>query len=204
MRWLCFVSVLCWSAQATASPAILREGDSVVLMGDSEAFLLAQEFPSLAERANVSFHAVPVPGSSVVYWANGGPWDKIAAFNPTVLLISLGANDACMGARVVQNERPFLIRMMRRIGRLDARAVIWLGPPKIGDRTKFPQAPAGQEMFADLITTQTPFTFLDARNITVGMWNDKLHCSRPTTASDRSDGCRTWATWAWDYVKSPR
>lgn len=173
-------------------------------MGDSEAFLLAHEFPALVERDGASFASVVVPGSSVIYWANGGPWGRIEALQPTILLVALGANDACMGAATVEREHPFLVRMMRRIGRLDAQKVMWLGPPKIGSRTLFKQAPSGQAAFATLITTKTPFKFLDARDIEVGMWNDKLHCSRPANPSDRSDGCRVWATWAWDIVKSSR
>lgn len=187
--------------------SLVYQGDRVLLMGDSEAYLLSYEFPALAKRDGMEFKTVAVAGSSVISWSQGlGPqWDAIRRFHPDVVLVSLGANDGCMGVRVVRNEKPFLEAFMRKLRRVGAREVVWMGPPKIGvptkkdGRSKLPQATAGLEEFAALVKT-TGVPFLDAREIEVAMWDDQLHCSRPQYPKDPANGCSTWAGWVWGAI----
>jgi hypothetical protein len=198
MRWLLILIFSLYSVQAGAQLKS-QQGERVVLIGDSEAFLLAAEFPRLAEADGASFAAVTVPGSSVISWSIEGPWHKVRYLRPTILLIALGANDACIGARVVRNEKPYLSRFLRRVAAMNAAQVIWLGPPDIGSPSKLPQARAGLAAFASMVQDTGTF-YLDARTISVGMWDDALHCSRPQYPGDPSSGCQTWASWAWSSL----
>ena len=181
-----------------AATGIIRPGDHVVLVGDSEAYLLAHEFPALAARDGVRFTAHPRPGSSVITWASASAWASTRADHPNVLLISLGANDACMGAGVVANEGPHLTRLLAHAANTGAREIVWLGPPSIGSATILPQASAGLSAFATMIRA-TSTRYLDARTIAISMWPDLLHCSRPQFYGDnKANGCSTWARWVWD------
>jgi len=186
-----------WTLGFTIGLMSLTAGDRVLLIGDSQAFLLSHEFPVLATRDGVTFKAVVAPGSSVISWASDGPlWAMAAQFRPTAVLVSLGSNDAYMGPSVVRNEGPFLARVSKRLDGLGAREVVWLGPPKLRRAAK------GLEAFVQMVS-RTGFRYLDAREIEVGMWDDQLHCSRPQYAGDRADGCRVWATWAWQLLVHP-
>ena len=183
--------------------SLIHSGDRVVLMGDSQAFLLGWEFPPLAEADGVTFTTVSMPGSSVISWSKGGRWPDIHRARPSVLLVALGSNDACMGVRVVANERPFLKRFLRRVRAVKAREVVWLSPPKIGTPQILPQANSGQDAFASLLASEN-VNFLDARAIEVPLWNDRLHCSRPQFYGDSANGCQKWAGWVWERVtRSP-
>lgn len=187
------------------SAALVSAGDSVVLMGDSQAFLLGWEFPRLADASGVVFHTVSVPGSSVISWSIKGPWDKIRSHRPRVVFVSLGSNDACTGVRVIANEGPFLDRFVRRLERLRAR-VVWLAPPAIGDATVLAQARPGQDAFMALLSHNNGFLshkdwlILDARPHNFPLWGDKLHCSRPQFHGDTANGCRRWAEWVWSFA----
>lgn len=185
--------LLLW--EGTSSAAV-RAGDHVVLIGDSEAYLLGHEFPALARADGVQFDTVAWPGSSITSWVKRGPWEKLDALSPTVVLVSLGANDACVGTDFVRRERENLLRFARRLDRTGAREVYWLGPPRIGNARILPQAKAGTEAFARLIREQTLYPYLDAREVRIAMWNDELHCSR----GGKSNGCKTWATWVWREI----
>ena len=190
-----------------ACAATVSQDTRVVLMGDSEAFLLAEEFPILAKATGARFSAVPVPGSSVISWGTGlpGPWRKVRSARPDVLLVSLGANDACTGPSVVVNERPFLSSFRAKLDRTHAKCVVWLGPPAIGaPRPTRSQCAAqlagpGTELFSQMIVG-AGIPYIDARTIRIELWDDHLHCSRPMHPKDTSRGCETWATWVWQRL----
>jgi hypothetical protein len=199
------LSVLLGSELAEA--ASLHQGDRVVLMGDSEAFLLSWEFPKLAQASGVQFSSVVVPGSSVISWARelDSSWSKVRRAKADVLLVSLGANDACTGPRVVRNEGPFLRSFQTKLRRTRAKCVIWLGPPAIGapnpTRTQCSKALAepGLELFFQMVQ-KAGLPYLDARTVPIHLWGDHLHCSRPMHQGDKSRGCDTWARWIWQRI----
>lgn len=197
--WLCTTPA--WADQGP----LIRQGDRVVLMGDSQAFLLAHDMAPLAGQVFVSFSSVAEPGSSVISWANGldRQWHQVRRFRPDTVLVSLGSNDACIGPRVVRNERPFLQRFMRRMQSVGARKVVWLGPPDLGGAGKLPHAKQGLRLFAQMIK-DADVIYLDARRIQVPLWDDRLHCSRPRWPGDTADGCLRWAKWVWRTCTEPR
>lgn len=175
----------------------------VVLMGDSQAFLLQHDLKPLVEADGYEFKAEVVPGSSVIQWATGldPQWARIRRAKPTLVLVALGSNDACMGARVVANEPPFLDRFLTKVRRAGG-TLVWWGPPAIGGPgSQLPQATAGLEAFVQMVRGRRGVVFLDARPRSIHLWPDKLHCSRPQHARDKSDGCKTWADWAWRKSK---
>lgn len=175
---------------------LLVPGDRVVLIGDSEGYLLSYEFKKLALESNVPFQSVTVPGSSVVSWArrDAPEWGRVGAMHPDMLLVSLGANDACVGAGLVAKEAPYLKTFLRKARATGASKILWLGPPSIGP--KHPRAEEGLQAFAELVSS-SGVIYLDARNISVEMWSDQLHCSRPQYYGDPARGCRDWARWVW-------
>jgi lysophospholipase L1-like esterase len=172
--------------------------DRVFLLGDSEAFLLGYELPQKARAEGIAFSSWPVAGSSVISWAreNDKGWAAMRQFKPTVVLVSLGANDACMGTRIIANERPYLATVTRRLSRARVR-VVWLGPPRIGapagcgKRDCLERAIPGLEAFAKMVSAE--HTYLDGRQVQVSMWDDLLH---PDGA-----GRAAWATWIWKELR---
>ena len=202
------VAVIMTTVPAQAADPILRGGDRVVLMGDSEAFLLGHDLPKVIDDSTVSFAFVARPGSSVISWSQGLPdaWASVRSLRPSVLLVSLGANDSCMGPSVVVNEDRYLDRMLRRLARLGAREVIWLGPPRIGHprggrgSCSAARAVPGLEMFAQMVVSRK-VPYFDARSVSVAMWSDFLHCSRPQYAGDPARGCLDWAEWVWKRLR---
>lgn len=171
--------------------------DRVFLIGDSEAYLLNVPLAKLAKRDNVPFGAAPVPGSSVISWAiaNQAGWQALSRFQPTVVLVSLGANDSCMSTRIVNNEPPYLARFLRNLA---SKKVIWIGPPVIGAKEGcglkdcLSRAIPGLEAFATMVKNQQ-VPYWDARELILPMWDDFLH---PTTV-----GQQTWATWIWARLR---
>lgn len=191
--------VILISCPVAADPTV-KSGDRVTLMGDSEAFLLAHELPQLARASGAIMTSVTVPGSSVISWsapASSPYWQKIKRSKPAVIIVSLGANDACMGPHVVANEQPFMDVFNRKIATMGARCVVWFGPPAIGapnptkDQCALFLAAPGIELFAQMVQA-SGFPYLDARTIHVPLWDDHLHCSR-----ESGTGCAIWAAWAW-------
>lgn len=151
------------------------------LIGDSNAWLLKPELAWIARHYPwVVFDGVPVPGSSVISWANGYDREMSAMrrFRPDVVAIGLGSNDAYMGPRVIKNEPKYLQKLLDRI----PYPVIWIGPPLLE------KVPKGQEAFTEMILN-AGIPFLDSRDIEIEMWEDKLHPS--------PKGRLDWAYWTW-------
>lgn len=201
-RFLVFLAAM---LLAPAASAAVQPGDRVLLLGDSEAFLLKEDFPSVLPP-DVKFTAVVAPGSSVISWSEKQPqeWARVFRARPQVILVSLGANDACQGPSTVGNEPPFLTRFLAKLRRVRAREVYWLGPPRIGHPTDPKQCTAaravpGLEAFAAMVRT-TDVPYLDARTVAIDLWGDRLHCSRPQFPGDTRHGCLTWARWIWDNI----
>ena len=120
-------------------PTGARATERVLLMGDSQAFLLQDDLAPLVRRAGHVFSAVPVAGSTVIQWAEPKnsrwditkQWQLVFQFRPTIILLSLGSNDAYMGCRIIANEPPYLERLVKRLKRTGCRQVIWLTPPQL-------------------------------------------------------------------------
>ena len=171
----------------------------VYLIEDSQGLNLSLR--PLVEAQGYEFRVEAIPGSSMLSWADHYPksWARLRRARPALLLVSLGSNDACMGPRIVQNEEPFLRRFQAKLARVRAGRVVWLGPPAIGSTGKLHQAKEGLLFFVKLIES-AGITYLDARSAQVQMWDDQLHCARPTWQNDPAHGCADWAAWVWTQL----
>lgn len=196
MRLLVILAVLLLSTSARA--ALVDPTDRIFMIGDSEAFLLTYELPAKAAAEGIAFSTWAVPGSSVIQWSRelDRGWGALYRFKPTVVLVSLGANDACMGTRIVANEPPYLKRFLARIPRARVRT-IWLGPPRIGapagcgKKDCLDRAIPGLEAFYKMVSPEV--TYLDGRQVQVSMWDDLLHPDPP--------GRKAWANWIWKELR---
>jgi lysophospholipase L1-like esterase len=188
-----------WLTSAFAS---LAPDERIWLIGDSNGFLIKPLLAKKAKNAGLPFGGSPVAGSTVIQWCrelNREKW-QLATFKPTLILVALGANDACMGTRIIANEPPFLKCLLTQLRRTGARRVIWLGPPKIGStepkvcygmKDCLARAVPGLDAFKAMLTGAGE-AYLDGREAGAEMDTDLLH---PTVK-----GRATWVDWVWNEL----
>lgn len=121
----------------------LRPGDRVMLIGDSLAVGLATPLGALAKDKGLAFLALGTVGTRIDQWAQSQPLkDALASFQPTVVLISLGTNDAYMLSPpdVGVRQAPYMDALLTTIGSgwvhtddygLGPRAIVWIAPPTL-------------------------------------------------------------------------
>jgi lysophospholipase L1-like esterase len=109
----------------------LVPGARVLLIGDSLAVGLATPMGQLASGAGVAFERSGVVGSTIKQWAPGGAYaatvaDLLAAFVPTLVLMSLGTNDMKLPDPTVEaGALAAIVAGVRAAG----AAVVWVAPP---------------------------------------------------------------------------
>ncbi len=122
----------------------LRPGDRLMLVGDSLAVGLAAPLGALAAEHGVPFQALATVGTRIDQWAQSDALTQaLDAFQPTVVLISLGTNDAYMMASgsqdIGERQRPFMEQLLQKIEQytrksdygLGPRAIVWVSPPTL-------------------------------------------------------------------------
>jgi len=187
---------------ATTAKAEIKATDRVWLIGDSNGYLIYPYLAAKAKAEGVPFGGDPKAGSTVIQWATSlhrEHW-RARAFKPTIILVALGANDACMGTRIITNEPPYLTTLLNRLNRTGATRIVWLGPPKIGStdptvchamKDCLARAVPGLDAFKAMINdSKTPY--LDGRESNAEMGSDLLH---PT-----AKGRTTWVDWIWTQL----
>jgi hypothetical protein len=193
MRVSAFVLAICVALPASAE---VQPGDRVALLGDSQAFLLARHLRALAEPA-CPFTSEALGGSDVRQWSRDldPQWQRLRQFDPDVVLVMLGSNDSCEGSSVQLRVGPSAIAaMLRRLGRLRARELVWIGPPRIGRPGLLDRAAPGTELFLSQLRAVAPdLPVIDSRDMPLSMWSDALH---PDAA-----GQAAWAAWIWSRVR---
>jgi lysophospholipase L1-like esterase len=182
--------------------AEIKPDERIWLIGDSNGFLIYPLLAAKASEAKVPFGGDPIAGSSVIQWASSlhkEHW-RARAFKPTLILVALGANDACMGTRIVSNEPPYLTALLGRLKRTGASRIVWLGPPKIGStepkvchamKDCLARAVPGLDAFKAMVVASST-TYLDGRDSSAEMGTDLLH---PTL-----NGRATWVNWVWNQL----
>lgn len=112
----------------------LRPGDRVLFVGDSLAVGLSVPFSALAKDAGLPFQSLAIVGTRIDQWATSA--DLAAAlqsFKPTIVLVSLGTNDAYMppppdvGAR----QAPYMEQLLSLLESVSPRAIVWIAPPTL-------------------------------------------------------------------------
>lgn len=112
----------------------LRSGDRILLIGDSLAVGLSTPLRALAKDHNVPFQALGVVGTRIDQWAKSEPLRLLLeTFKPTIVLVSLGTNDAYMRPPpdVGVRQAPFLDELLKKIEAVGPRAIVWIMPPKL-------------------------------------------------------------------------
>lgn len=112
----------------------LKFGVSRVLaIGDSLAVGLSPYLAQLSSPRRVAFDSLAVVGTRIDQWSsNPVLQQKLADFQPTLVLVSLGTNDAYMlgGASVAEQQRLKLRDLVAMIKAAGADYV-WIGPPTL-------------------------------------------------------------------------
>lgn len=121
----------------------LRPGDRVLLIGDSLAVGLATPLGALARDMGLAFLATATVGTRIDQWAQSEPLKAtLESFKPTVVIVSLGTNDAYMlpPPDVGKRQAPYLDTLLRAINAgfthsedygMGPRAIVWLAPPTL-------------------------------------------------------------------------
>lgn len=188
MRCLWIVLLLLLLPSFARAAPLVKQGDRVWLLGDSNGWLLMHELPKLAERDGVVLRGNPAGGTSVFWWTlpehRKFLWE-MNAFQPDVVVVVLGTNEAHFPAHVRANMPPAWRKLLAVVGR-GGRRVVLVGPPMLPERIE-PGAQAFRLMVADTATTM-----LDSQQCAFPMWPDGIHPSIP--------GRKIWATWIWNRL----
>jgi lysophospholipase L1-like esterase len=123
----------------------LRAGDRILLVGDSLAVGLSTPLGALAKDRGIAFSALATVGTRIDQWAQSQDLkDALASFQPTIVLISLGTNDAYMmpPPDVGVRQAPYMDALLTMIETgwthsddygLGPRAIVWIAPPTLPD-----------------------------------------------------------------------
>lgn len=122
----------------------LRPSDRILLVGDSLAVGLTAPFGALASDHGLPFEALATVGTRIDQWATSDALTQaLATFQPTIVLISLGTNDAYMlpqpGQDIGQRQAPSMEELLEKIEQYPhtqdsgqgPRAIVWISPPTL-------------------------------------------------------------------------
>lgn len=168
------------SAAGTAAPPkrVLGPGARLLLIGDSLAVGLATPLGQIARESGVEFMGAGRSGTRIDQWTNQ-PWlaSAVAAFRPTVILVSLGTNDEKLKDPAT-TQKPFLARLAAQLRSTGAK-VVWIAPPTMPFPDKGIQA---------LIRT-AGFPVFGSEALTIPRAGDGIH---PTAAGYAGFGGSVW------------
>ena len=165
----------------------LSLGSTVLLIGDSLAFGMSQEFKKISRRTGYSPVVHAISSTSTFQWLARSKKD-VNLFKPDLVLISLGTNDARAQKKdyfkkfVVYKE---LYESLKKMG----VEVVWIGPPKLS-KNKLPSS----DIVSDTIKNSIPL-FFDSRTLDIPQ-TDGIH----STHAGYSD----WIDKVWDWMSDKK
>ncbi len=162
----------------TSGGVALRQGDRVLLIGDSLAVGLAPHLSRIAQDAGVPFASAAASGSTMQHWLHAAA-APMASVKPTLVLVSLGTNDA-MTSQSLLEMRSQRDQLLSKLGAAGAR-VLWVGPPRLPERARRDVL----EMLAEL------HAYFHSEELPIPQ-HDGIH-STP-------DGYRDWAVALWQSM----
>jgi GDSL-like Lipase/Acylhydrolase family len=195
------VGALLLATRSKSKAPLVGKSDRVVLIGDSLGVGLRKPLGALAQADGIPFMGQACGGTMIFQWVrqdtNFGPCtfgqQHIRAANPTVVLISLGTNDAYAQADQIESERPKLEELLQDIIDMGARP-IWIDPPKLETAPRVPQV---MQMIYDSPTARKAgMPHFRSDQMDIQMTGDKIH---PTRA-----GYDAWSTALWKWLRTPR
>jgi len=168
---------------AAGSERLVNESTRLLLIGDSLAVGLGPHLAGLAdEEAIEDFLAVAHSGTRIDQWAQSSELDRtLEDFEPTLVLVSLGTNDAAaFGQGAADRQEPYVRELLDLLEEAGA-TVVWIGPPEM---------PFDDEELVQLLEDEAP-KYFDSGRYDIPRGPDDIH---PTAA-----GYAGWAgqIWAW-------
>lgn len=168
--------------RAMRGPHVIPGQTRVLVIGDSLAVGLAPQIKALAAESQVSFDALATVGTRIDQWAQSGSLvDKLAAFKPTLVLVSLGTNDEYMTGDAVGRQQPYLTQLLAR---LKDATVVWIGPPTL---------PKPSNGIVGMLQARLPAShYFPSQTLTIPRGPDQIH---PT-----AKGYAGWAGALWQWL----
>lgn len=157
------------------------DDSQILLIGDSFANGLSRQLLSLATDEGLPFEFAAKDGSTIAQWDSEWLEQKLEAFAPTHVLISLGTNDAYSNSSPEQiaEDVEELVTLIKEHG----AHPIWIGEPEL------PEAP--NDEILDAIQEHAPYYF-NSSAIDIPRGPDGLH---PTAT-----GYAGWAALIWNWL----
>lgn len=178
----------------------IRKGLKMLLIGDSLAVGTAPHFAALAKEAGVEFKSLATSGTRIDQWASSADLAKLlSTFQPDMVLVSLGTNDAYMkGADVVAKQHAALEKLLALLTQwprskdygLGAEHVVWIGPPALPS----PPSPGVTKMIQDSAggALAPRYHYFHSERLQLPRGPDNLH---PTAR-----GYAGWAGAVWHWL----
>jgi lysophospholipase L1-like esterase len=161
----------------------LEESSRVLLVGDSLAVGLAPHLRALAKEQRLPFDALSKEGTRIDQWAQSAALrQKLAQFQPTLVLVSLGTNDEYLMGDAVQRQKPYLEQLLQLVGSAE---LVWVGPPSLPK----PRSNGIVALIRSLVPAEAYFP---SETLQIPRGPDRLH---PTAR-----GYAAWAGALWQWL----
>jgi hypothetical protein len=164
--------------------AAVRRGERILLIGDSHAEGFGPHLQRIAERAGYEWTTVAVRGSRVVHWP-AVLRNLLARTKPSLVLVSLGTNDAVVGDAANIDAR--ISELQAAANHADA-VLVWISPPTLPVR--YPVRHAVQRA-----VMLSPIAF-DSTRIVIARQNDGIHAT--------PEGYAFWGASLWTWMQERR
>lgn len=170
--------------RAIRAPKV-HAGSRLLLIGDSLAVGLAPQVKALAAEQKVPFLATATISTRIDQWAQSQALTQtLAAFRPTLVLVSLGTNDEYLTGDAVRRQAPYLDQLLQRLTVAGAE-VVWIGPPTL------PKA-ASNGIVALIQSKVAASQYFPSQTLQIPRGPDQLHPS--------AKGYAAWAGALWQWL----
>jgi lysophospholipase L1-like esterase len=166
----------------------IRPDTRLMLVGDSLAVGMAPYFSCLSKEQKLPFDALAKVSTRIDQWAASQVLtDHVATFQPTLVLVSLGTNDAFMMGDVATKQRPALAQLIAKLSAGGAE-IAWIGPPQLPGKPN-----AG--LLALLKSAFPTANYFASETLPIPRGPDGLH---PT-----AKGYAGWSGALWQWLSGP-
>jgi len=168
---------------AAGTERLVDENTRLLLVGDSMAVGLTHYLRLLADEEGIEdYMALATSGTRIDQWARSGELERaLEAFEPTLILVSLGTNDAHLGPGAADRQAPYLEELLDMLEESGA-TVVWIGPPEL---------PFEDTEIRELLEDEAP-RYFDSLDYDIPRGPDDLH---PTAS-----GYAGWAGAIWQWL----
>lgn len=170
-------SALIWylTRRTRTATVRLKAGDRLALVGDSLGVGLSPHLARLAAASGYPLTSAVQTGSTMAYWLPR--LGTLLSSRPTVVLVSLGTNDAYTQTSLPELEAQ-LRQLLAQVQASGAR-VVWIGPPTLPDAAR-------PEVLALL------------RRVPAYFHSEQLSIPQHDGIHSTADGYRDWAAAIWE------